>query len=108
MSVDLTWTLQDGQDWICRVGNRTDGEWICCLVIQSYLTLHNPMDYSLPGSSVHGIFQARILEWVAVSYSRGSPQPRDQTCISCVGRQIPYNWATREAQSGLAGVDYDE
>ena len=42
-----------------------------------------PMDCSLPGSSVHGISQARILEWVAVSYSRGSSWPRDRTCISC-------------------------
>ena len=49
-------------------------------------TLCNPRDCSPPGSSVHGIFQARILEWVAVSYSRGSSQPRDQTCVSCTGR----------------------
>ena len=49
-------------------------------------------DFSLPGFSVHGIFQARILEWVAISYSRGSSWPRDWTLISCVssiGRQIP-------------------
>ena len=45
-------------------------------------TLGNPMDCSLPGSSIHGIFQARILEWVAISFSRGSPQPRDQTWVS--------------------------
>ena len=43
-----------------------------------------------PGSSVHGIFQARILEWVAISFSRGTSQPRDQTRVSCVGRQILY------------------
>ena len=43
-----------------------------CVITQSFLTLCSPMDYSLPGSSVHGILQARILEWVAVSYSRGS------------------------------------
>ena len=45
-------------------------------------TLCDPMDYSLPGSSVHGIFQARVLEWVAISFSRGSSQPRDQTQVS--------------------------
>ena len=48
---------------------------------------------NLPGSSVHGILQARILEWVAISYSRGSSQPRDQTHVSCasgIGRQILY------------------
>ena len=55
-----------------------------CSVAQSYLTLSDPMDCSPPGSSVHGIFQARILEWVAISYSSGSYQSRDQTCISCI------------------------
>ena len=48
------------------------------------------MDYRAPGSSVHGIFQARILEWVAISFSRGSSQPRDRTHASCLGRQILY------------------
>ena len=47
--------------------------------LQSCLTLHDPMDYSLPDFSVQGISQARILEWVAVSSSRGSSQPKDQT-----------------------------
>ena len=50
--------------------------------LQSHLTLCNPMDCSLPGSSVHGIVQAKILEWVAISSSRGSSQPRDRTHIS--------------------------
>ena len=52
------------------------------------------MDYSLPGSSVHRVFQAQILEWVAISYSRASSQPRDQTRVSCIsytGRQILYH-----------------
>ena len=48
-----------------------------CVCAQSYLTLCDTMDCSLPGSSVHGILQARILEWVAISFSRGSSQPRD-------------------------------
>ena len=55
------------------------------------------MDCSPPGSSVHGIFQARILEWVAISFSRGSSWPRDRTCISFTGRQILSHWATRES-----------
>ena len=59
----------------------------------SHVCLCNPMDCSLPGSSVHGILQVRMLEWVAISFSRGSSQPRDQTHI-CIGRQILYlcNW----------------
>ena len=55
------------------------------------------MDYSLPGSTVRGISQARILEWVAVSFSRGSFQIRDQTHVSCIGLWILYHWATVEA-----------
>ena len=55
------------------------------------------MDCSTPGFSVHGISQARILEWVAISFPRGSLQPRDQTRVSCIGRRILYHWATREA-----------
>ena len=54
------------------------------------------MDCSPPSSSVHWIFQARILQWVAISYSREPSQPRNWTCISCIGRQILYHWATRE------------
>ena len=67
-------------------------------VTQSSPTLCEPMDYSPPGSSVHGIFQARILEWVAISFSRGSSQPRDRTQLShSAGRHFNL-WATREAQ----------
>ena len=69
-------------------------------VSQSCLTLCNPMEYSWPGSSVHGIFQARILEQIAISYSRGSSWPRGWThfsCVSCTGRQIFYRCATWEA-----------
>ena len=62
------------------------------------------MDYSLPGSSVHGIFQARILEWVSISFSRGSFRPRDQTHISCISRWILYHWAPREAPPKLVSV----
>ena len=71
-----------------------------CSVTQSCPVLCDPMDCSPPGSSVHGIFQARTLEWVAISYSRGYSQLRDRTCVSCVSyidRQILYHWATWEA-----------
>ena len=53
----------------------------------------NPVDCNPPGSSVHGILQARILEWVAISFSRGSSGPRDWTRISYTGKQILYHWA---------------
>jgi len=67
-------------------------------VAQSYLTLCNPRDCSLPGFSfVHGIFQARILEWVAIFFSRWSFQPRDQTLVSQIaGRRFTF-WANRES-----------
>ena len=65
------------------------------LVAQSHPTLSRP--HELPGSFVHGIFQARILEWVVISSSRGSPGPRDLTLNSCIGRWILYHWATWEA-----------
>ena len=66
-----------------------------CSVVQSCLTLCDPVDCSLPGSSVHGILQARILEWVAMSSSRGSSRPRDGThvsYISCIGRWVLYHY----------------
>ena len=70
----------------------------CCLVAKSCMTLCDPMDYRLPDSSVHGISQAGTLEWVAVSFPRGSSWPRDQTRVSCIGKQILDCWATREGQ----------
>ena len=57
-----------------------------------------PVDCSLPGSSIHGILQARILEWVTISFSRGSSQPRDQTRVSRIGGRRFNLGATREAQ----------
>ena len=59
-------------------------------VAQLCLTLWNPKGCSLLGSSIHGIFQARELEWIAISFSRGSSWPRDQTCDYYIGRQILY------------------
>ena len=64
----------------------------CCLATKSCQALWDPMDSNPPGSSVHEISQARILEWVAISFSSGSSAPRDQTCISCIGRQTLYHW----------------
>ena len=67
-------------------------------VAQSCLTLCDPMDCSPPGFSVHGIFQARVLEWVAISFSRGSSWPQDRTKVSCIAGRHFTLWATREAQ----------
>ena len=71
---------------------------VTMLVTQSCLTLCNPMDCSPPGSSVHVILQARILERVDISSSRGNSQPRDQTQVSCIAGRFFTTWATREAQ----------
>ena len=82
--------LNMSREW--KVGNiivdvlKSDTLNCCCLAAQLCLTLCGPMDCSPPRSSAHGIFQARILEWGVISYSRRSSQPRDQTCIcvSCI------------------------
>ena len=64
---------------------------LCVLISQSCPTLCDPMDCGLPGFSVHGILQARILEWVAIPFSRGTSQPRDRTVVSCIaGRFFTY------------------
>ena len=67
------------------------------LVTQLFLTLCNPVDCSPPGFSVHGILQARILEWIAISSSRGSSWPRDETRVSCTANGFFTTWTTREA-----------
>ena len=63
----------------------------------SHWIMSGPLDCSPPRSSVLGISQARILEWVVTSFSRRSSQPRDWTLVSCIGRRVLYHWATREA-----------
>ena len=83
--------ILDNVTWSWRF---TDTLALLCSVANSCLTLFDPMDCSPPGSSVHVISQARTLEWVAISSSRGSSWPRDRTCISlvsCIGRWILYH-----------------
>ena len=78
-----------------------------CMCAQSCPTLCNPMDCSPPGSSFHGISQARILEWVPISSFRGSSQPRDRTnisCSSCIHRQIFFHCTTWGAPKKLYTV----
>ena len=77
---------------------------VCVLVAQSSLTLWDPINYSLPGSSVHGIFQAKVLEWVAIPFSRASSQPRNQTGVFCISGRFFTVWATSEAIIGLAAA----
>ena len=86
-ATDLTWSQ----------GKEGQTEFVKVLVIQSCPALCDPMDCSLLGSSIHGILQARILEWVAIPFSRGSFRPRDWTQVSCITGRFFTIWATREA-----------
>ena len=88
------WMFQLLSNWecfSCKVHATPRAIVLCC--VPSCLTLWEPMDCSSPSSSVCGILQVRILEWVAMSFFRGSSWPRDQTCISCIGRRFLYHWA---------------
>ena len=93
--LEFNFSEQTDKKKICIV---LEGAKVRCEVAQSCPTLCDPMDYSLPGSSVHGIFQARILEWVAISSSRRSSRPGDWTRVSCIVGRCFTIWATREAQ----------
>ena len=71
-----------------------DIEWVCFQLLSRVQLFCNPMDCSPPGSSIPGIFLAGMLEWGAISYSRGPSQPRDCSflfCITCIGTQILYH-----------------
>ena len=103
----LVWTAKV---WLCDghglpwKENRLSASKSLVSVTQLCLTLCDPMDCSLPGSSVHGIFQARILEWVAISYSRGSSQPRDWTRVSCTACRLFTFWTTKVKWKSLSRV----
>ena len=112
-AADASWEPQVGRAWaFCVPANKGPSfpEWhalllqmenyfpfplsqpLCvCVCVLSHSDSLRPVDCSPPGSSVHGIFQVRMLEWVAIFFSRGSSQPRERTFISCVGRQILYH-----------------
>ena len=72
-----------------------------CPVAQLCLTLWDPMDCSPPGFTIHGILPVRTVEWLGISFFRGSSWPRDWTWVSCIGRWILYHWATWEAPHNM-------
>ena len=94
------YSMITGKPPVLRVLWKKKSNWalkVKVLVAQSCLIYCNPMDCSPPGSSVHGILQAKMLEWVAMPFSRGSSQPRDWTWVSCIAGGFFIVWATREA-----------
>ena len=113
MDVSFEWTpgVGDGQgglaccnSWGCKESDTTErlnwlNEWMTRKwnrsVVSNSLWFHDSMDCCLPGSSVHGILQARVLEGVAISFSRGSSQPRDRTRVSCIPGRCFNLWASR-------------
>jgi len=84
---DFRWQNRKVQANWDELFNLKEGS-VCGLVAQLCLTLCNPIDCSPPGSSVHAILQARILEWVAIPFSRGSSPPRDQTQVSRIANRF--------------------
>ena len=87
----LTWTLPGALRGVPAPTLESESE-----VAQSCPTLCDPMDCSLSGSSVHGIFQARVLEWIAISFPRGSSRPRNRTQVSHIAGRHFTVWATKE------------
>ena len=96
-------SLRSWCGWESRIW---EGRWLLCGLrycfmlcahAQSRLILWDPTDCSSPSFSFCGMFQARLLEWVAISSSREASWPRDQTHVSCIGRRILYRWATKKA-----------
>ena len=84
-----------------------DAQVYCYLVAKLWPTVLQPCGLQPARLSVHGISQARIQEWVAISFSRGSSWPRNWIWVSPVGRQIPYHWTTWEAHSHITTALYN-
>ena len=90
--------MEEGVYWEFGTGRYEVSYYHICLFAQSFLTVCDLMNCSPSGSSVHGILQARILEWVAVSFSRGSSQSSYQTYVSCVAGGLSTLWAIRNIE----------
>ena len=98
----LRCSTQQGH-WV-QAAARWCGPWELCVCAPSCPTLCNPMDWSPPGSCVHGLLQARILDWVLISYSTGSSPPRGRTCVSCIARQVLYHWYHAGPKATVGGL----
>ena len=85
--------------WYININYYNERVWVCVLVAQSCPTLCNSMNCSPPDSFDHRILQPRILEWVAIPFSRGSSQSSDRTRVSCMAGRFFTIWATREAHN---------
>ena len=85
----LDYLLPNHNCWMKLIVTVCPVAWLCP-------SLCDPMDCRPPGSSFHGIFQARTLKWVSIPLSRGSAGSRDQICLSCIGKRILYHWDTWE------------
>ena len=86
--VGHNWVTKQQQFYLCVLA--------CVLSHFCHVWLCDPMDCSPPGSSVHGILQTRILEWVAIPFAKGSSQPRDWSPVSCTAGSFFTDWATRD------------
>ena len=78
-------------------------------MLQLCLTLWDPLDCSLPGSFVHGVLEARVLEWVTLPFSRGSSHPRDRTHISyvsCIDKRVLYHWCHLGSPCSSKGLPF--
>ena len=98
-----SWASREAQEYWSELSGMGKSPCMCVHAksLQLRLILCSPMDCSTPGSPAHGVFQARILEWVAVPFSRGSSQPRDRIQVSCIAGRRFNLWATREAFEGM-------
>ena len=107
VNTDILWTSKPKWTGMGEFNSAEKRIWANTLLINSVLCLvtqslqAEPMDCSPPGSSVHGILQARIPDWVAISFSWGSSQPRVQTWVFCIGGRFFTHWANNTDQYSI-------